>query len=203
MFKVGCKEPLYKATNNVDGTVTLTNSVGFSYFTIAGSEVIRLAKKANLDIDEVFMSRDEWLDLYEEPVIAAPSLADCDFADSTLDSYYVKGPARCRTNTHAHQQAEGPNTHAHQQAEGPAPRRTNTHAHQADFIVSALNAHQKRAREGMTASQHNLYLRHWEFAALHTPSFDLASVILPSKITLIDGSDLLGVFSEFIETLDI
>lgn len=52
LFKLGNKVPLFTASNNPDGTVKLTSThTNFPcWLTIDGSEIIRLAKKAKLDI---------------------------------------------------------------------------------------------------------------------------------------------------------
>lgn len=97
-FKVANKDVLFSAENNPNGTVTLTNPAGFLSLTVAGSEVVRLAKKADLDIDELFLTPEELLELIETPVIdkfKVPTLDDCadlaDFANEHLGSYYGKG----------------------------------------------------------------------------------------------------------------
>lgn len=102
LFKLGNKTPLFTASNNIDGTVTLASTnVNFpSWLTIAGTDLIRLCKKAEMDIDEPFMSLDEHLAFHYEPTdelpvstFVTPTLADCDdladFADASLDSYYA------------------------------------------------------------------------------------------------------------------
>ena len=96
-FKVANKDVLFSATNNVDGTVTFKNPAGFLSLTIAGSEVVRLANKADLDIDEIFLTPEELLELHEEPVLnngKSPTLDHCDdladFANAHLGSYFGK-----------------------------------------------------------------------------------------------------------------
>jgi hypothetical protein len=96
LFKVANKDVLFSATNNVDGTVTLNNPAGFLSLTIAGPEVVRLAKKAKMDVDEIFLTHDELLEMHEEPTsdtFTAPILADAsdlaDFASVSLGTYFT------------------------------------------------------------------------------------------------------------------
>lgn len=96
-FKVANKDVLFTAQNNPNGTVTLQNPAGFLFLTVAGTEVVRLAEKAKLDIDDVFMTHQDLLELHEEPVIdqfKVPMLDDADdladFANEHLGSYFGK-----------------------------------------------------------------------------------------------------------------
>lgn len=108
MVKVGGKTPLYRPAPNCDGTVTLTNSAGFSTLTIAGADMIALADKAGIGIDKALITHEDICDLpyeiYAElyhpedvapafPAFVAPASEMEDLADlasAHLGTYYMQ-----------------------------------------------------------------------------------------------------------------